>query len=377
MASLYIHIPFCLKKCLYCAFSSCVGDRSLQKSYVEAVKKELYEVAKRAEKKEESLNTLFVGGGTPTCLAVDDLTGLLSYCTEIFSVADGAEISVETNPGTVDRNYLERLLAAGVNRLSLGVQSFDDLQLQTLGRAHSSKEAWTVICDAKKEGFTNCNVDLMYGLPGQPPSSWRHTLETAFLVDPKHLSLYQLTVEEGTALFNLVGKGDLELPTEDEVLHMDEITLSLCAQASYEQYEVSNFCLEGFRCKHNINYWKNNDYYGAGAAAVSYTEGCRKKRIQSPKAYIEAVERNISTTEECEVLEPDESFRETVIMGLRMVEGVCLQSLDQRYGIDPKQYYGVTLNRLVKQGLVGLSQTHLYITPKGWPLSNRIMAELV
>lgn len=377
MASLYIHIPFCVKKCFYCSFNSCVGDYSFISAYVNALQKEIFQLAKTTRCKNEQLDTIFIGGGTPTCLPAKDLALILAQCHRVFNVSIGAEISVEANPGTIDTDYLEILLKAGVTRLSLGVQSFDDRMLYKLGRVHNSRQAIQALSDAKQAGFNNINIDLMYGLPGQQPSTWRESLEKILSIKPQHLSLYQLTVEENTPMFNMIESGEVSPPVEEDILLMDEMTLDMCISTGFEQYEISNYCLKGFRCRHNINYWRNTDYYGVGASAVSCIDGCRKKRVQSPREYIEAMRSNRDLVIETEILSCERSFRETVVMGLRMVEGVCVNHLHNKYGMDTVQYYGSTLKRLLDEELVDLSETHLFITKKGWAFSNRIMAELV
>ncbi|MCP3888591.1 MAG: radical SAM family heme chaperone HemW [Desulfobulbaceae bacterium] len=375
MSSLYIHIPFCLKKCHYCSFSSGVADLQQYSHYVSALKKELESIA--AVNNGTPINTLFLGGGTPTCLSVNFIKDIISHCLNLFGVTDNAEISVEANPGTVDTAYFESLLAAGVNRISLGIQSFDNDQLKAIGRIHSGGEAKEAFKSAQKAGFENINLDLMYGLPGQSEESWKSSLLSGLNLQPTHLSLYQLTVEENTRFFDLVTEGRVELPDVETILLMDEITLRETISHNFQQYETSNFCLPGYSCRHNINYWNNDEYMAAGASAVSFIAGCREKRLSYAADYIAAIRNNTSVIAESETLEVEASFRESVIMGLRMVEGVSISSLWKKYKLKPDLYYGAVLARLIESGLVKLTDTHLLITKRGWPLSNRIMAELV
>jgi len=373
MAALYIHIPFCLKKCSYCSFGSYVANEPLYTQYVMALVKEISALSPIPL----SIESIFIGGGTPTCLPVKQLAGLVDLCKRLFDVDNEAEISVEANPGTVDSRYLDTLLGAGVNRMSFGVQSFDDGELAILGRVHSAKDAEKVFESARCAGFSNLNLDLMYGLPGQNSASWQRTLTTAYSLKPEHLSLYQLTVEEGTPYDDLVNSGEIVLPAEEEVLKMDAVTAELSGQKGYLQYEISNFSLPGYQCRHNINYWCNDEYYAAGASAVSYINGCREKRVGSPVAYIKAVTENLPVIVERETLGLEESFRETVIMGLRMMRGVSLAALSERYGLEPADYYGRTLEKLIDLGLVELGKEYLRISAKGRLLSNYVMAELV
>ncbi|MGW8193562.1 MAG: radical SAM family heme chaperone HemW [Desulforhopalus sp.] len=373
MASLYLHIPFCLSKCFYCSFCSAKRPQ-LYKPYIKALRRELALLAEN--NKEVKLDTLFVGGGTPTCLPGVLLCELLEHCFTLFEVKAGAEVSVEANPGTVDREYLEKLRNKGVNRLSLGVQSFNDVELNLLGRLHSSEKACQTAEAAGEAGFSNINLDLMSGLPGQTAASWQRSLSQALSLNPTHLSLYQLSVEEGTPLASLVEDGRLELPDEEAVLEMDGITARLCRDSAFRRYETSNYSLKGYQCRHNINYWRNGDYLAAGVSAVSYWQGVRKKRVLDPLLYIRLITQHRSVVTEREQLSREESFRETVILGLRMVRGVSREALRKRYGLDV-DYYGPVLEKLLRAHLVELTPGYLRITAKGWPFANRIMADLV
>lgn len=379
MTSLYLHIPFCLSKCGYCSFPSIAAGEKLYGPYAAALNLELTRLAETdgAQESYPKLSTLFVGGGTPTCLPVGLLQGLIRSAVDLFGTETDAEISVEANPGTVDAAYLEALVEAGVNRLSLGVQSFDTLELQGIGRIHDGQEACSAIMAAATAGFGNINLDLMYGLPGQTPASWRHSLEKGLSFHPEHLSLYQLTIEADTPFWALAENNNLRLPDEDAILEMDEMTTQLCASAGLHQYETSNYAGDGHQCRHNINYWLNNDYLAAGTAAVSCLHGVRERRIADPAEYIRRIQRQQSVIIETEQLSRECSFRETVIMGLRMVQGVSRRTLYERYALDVAEYYGSTVEKLIAFGLVELTATHLRLTAKGRPLANQIMAELV
>jgi oxygen-independent coproporphyrinogen-3 oxidase len=379
MTSLYLHIPFCLGKCHYCSFSSCAGGEKLYAPYAAALTDELTALAEKTAAGNHSpgLCTLFVGGGTPTCLPPDLLQGVIRSALDLFGARPGGEISVEANPGTVDSRYLEVLLEAGVNRLSLGVQSFDDRELELIGRIHDEKGACSAIKAAGTAGFANINLDLMYGLPGQTPLSWRRSLEKGLSFRPEHLSLYQLTIEPDTPFFSFLENNTLHLPDEDEIIEMDEITGQLCSSAGLNQYEISNYAVEGYQCRHNINYWLNNDYLAAGASAVSCLQGVRERRVADPEEYIYRIRRNKSVVIESECLSGEASFRETVIMGLRLVQGVSRKTLSARYSLELQEYYGSILEKLIASGLLELTDTRLRISEKGWPLANRIMAELV
>ncbi len=377
MSALYIHIPFCRSKCLYCSFTSYPGKENLHSEYIEALKREISSFAENSTNREYKLRTVFIGGGTPTSISADLLCELLEYIPVHFDLEEGAEISVEANPGTVDLAYLKRLRGTGVNRLSFGVQSFLDTELEVIGRTHLGKEAVDAVRMAQDAGFSNINIDLMYGLTNQTGKTWEESLSTALSLDIEHLSLYQLTIEEGTPYSTLIETGRLALPLEAEVLKMAKITKALCGNFGFNQYEISNFCKESYECTHNINYWQNNEYLAAGVAAVSFVGGVREKRVSGVGEYISLSREGMSVISEKEQLGLEESFRESVIMGLRMTKGVSRQRLLKRYSLDVEEHYGRILTDLVSLGFVELSRTHLKISAKGWPLSNQIMARLV
>ena len=375
MVALYLHVPFCHKKCHYCSFSSKAVARELFAPYVAALREELAQLA--AQGASGNLKSLFVGGGTPSIFPSAMLADLISYCLHLFSPTLEAEISVEANPGTVDESYLKALLIAGVNRLSLGVQSFNDQELLVLGRIHNSKEARDAVQSAKNAGFSNINLDLMYGLPGQTVQSWRDSLQQAISLGPQHLSLYQLTIEEGTPFHQAVATAQIVLPDEDDIILMDEVTAGLCGDANLQQYEISNFAHPGKECVHNINYWENGEYLACGASAVSCTGGFREKRIDDPSEYITRIKNGASVVVESESLSQDASFRESVVMGLRMTEGVSRTRIKFRYKKDIDEYYGNILEKLLHLQLVELTESHLRLTAKGRTLANLVMAELV
>ncbi len=375
MSSLYIHIPFCLSKCPYCSFLSWPNQDGLHQRFVAAL---MVEAARfRHDTAMFPLSTLFLGGGTPTVLAGAELAKIVQGCSELFGLSHQAEISVEANPKTIDKKKLALLRCSGFNRISIGVQSLHDQELHGLGRQHSVADAVTAIRWAREAGFANINLDLMYGLPGQTPLSWQHTLEQALALAPQHLSLYELTVECGTPFHRWREQGTLHLPEEDAVASMDQLTASLCQQAGLIQYEISNYARPGYECRHNINYWQNGQYGGIGAGAVACIAGRRQQKTSDPHRYCEYMESGQSVVQEEEYLDAEASFRETVVMGLRMVCGVSQMTLNQRYGRDVAGYYGATLTRLVDQGLLELTSEHLRLTATGRRFANQVMADLV
>ncbi|MEK6201906.1 MAG: radical SAM family heme chaperone HemW [Desulfobulbaceae bacterium] len=376
MSSLYIHIPFCLSKCPYCSFVSYPGMDGLHQRYAAALLREAEELYRNTSI--PPLSTLFLGGGTPTLLAGSELAEIIICCQRLFGFADQAEISIEANPKTVDPAKLTLLRESGINRLSIGVQSFNDRELQFLGRPHSASDAAEAVRLAREAGFDNISLDLMYGLPGQDHTSWKQTLKQALSLSPNHLSLYELTVEEGTPYHRQLEQGRLDLPDEDEIAAMDQLTATLCRQAGLAQYEISNYARAGHECCHNINYWQNGSYLALGAGAVGCLEGGRRQRkITDPLRYCEQIEAGQSVVQEEECLEEMASFRETIIMGLRMNRGVSRKQLLRRYEIDLHDCYGATLTRLIDQGLLKMSASHLRLTARGRIFANQVMAELV
>ncbi len=375
MAHLYIHIPFCLSKCAYCSFVSFPGMDHLFGRYVEALAEEMRMLTSRYDT--GPLETVFLGGGTPSILSAEDICSLLRSCRAHFEIDPRAEISMEINPKTLDFIKMIALKECGINRASLGVQSFIDTELQRLGRLHTAQEAWDAVAAVRSAGIANINLDLISGLPGQSVDSWRWNLQSAIALHPDHLSLYQLSIEEGTGFSRQFEGGSLVLPDEEEIAAMDEVTLDLCRDAGFLQYEISNFAQPGFECRHNINYWLNEEYLGVGAGAVRCLQGERVKNIEDPLVYCRKVESGESVVMESESLDAESSFRESVVMGLRMVKGVSSERLWSRYGIDLQVYYGETLKKLLDLSLLEFDKPYLRLTVKGRALANRVMADLV
>ncbi len=375
MSSLYIHIPFCLSKCPYCSFVSYPGMDKLYRRYVAALLREAQWLHHNTST--PPISTLFLGGGTPTILTGRELAEIVSCCQELFAFSGQPEISIEANPKTIDLEKLSLLRHSGINRLSIGVQSFNDKELQLLGRPHSAEDAAETVRMARAAGFDNISLDLMYGLPGQDHKSWQQTLEYAIALRPDHLSLYELTVEQGTLYHLRLEQGLLNLPDEENMVIMDQLTATLCQQGGLAQYEISNYARLGYECRHNINYWQNGPYLALGAGAVGCVDGRRQQKTCDPRRYCEQIESGQSAVQEEECLERTASFRETVVMGLRMTCGVSKTQLQQRYEMDLHDYYGDTLIRLVNQGLVEMTTSHLRLTARGRIFANQVMAKLV
>lgn len=376
LSSLYIHIPFCVSKCPYCSFVSWPGMDRMYQRYVAALLREAEWL--RQNTSVPPLSTLFLGGGTPTILAGKELAAIVTACQWLFGFTNQAEISIEANPKTIDPAKLTLLRRSGINRLSIGVQSLQDTELQLLGRPHSADDAITAVRLARTAGFDNISLDLMYGIPGQDHKSWQQSLKLALSLAPDHLSLYELTVEQGTPYYQQLEQGLLDLPDEEELAAMDQITATLCRQAGLAQYEISNYARSGYECRHNINYWQNGPYLALGAGAVACRKGRRQQKTRDPRLFCEQIESGQSVVQEEECLDPAASFRETVIMGLRMNQGVSKERLRKRYEMELNDCYGdILIRRLVDQGLLEVTATHLRLTARGRVFANQVMAELV
>ena len=368
---LYLHIPFCLKKCAYCSFYSLPGRQHLDR-YLAAVTRQL-----RQSSSERPLTSIFFGGGTPTMLPPESLRQLLIECRQQFSCTEDAEISIEVNPATVDFPTLHILRRAGFNRLSIGVQSFQDVELQQLGRPHTAADAVQTIRLAREAGFSNIGLDLMYGLPGQTLPAWQDTLAQALRLAPQHLSIYELTIEEGTPFAQQQERGGLHLPDEDCVLRMLETTQQTSSHAGLHRYEISNYAQPGCECRHNLNYWRNGEWIGLGPSAVSSIAGTRRTAVADVAEFCRRMESGQQVWLEQETLEPETAFRESVVIGLRMTAGISLTELRQRFGFDAEVYYGATLARLISLGMLEITKGHLRLTAQGLLLANTVMAELV
>lgn len=374
---LYLHVPFCLQKCPYCSFYSLSGRLDLSTRFVAAVNRQIERFSTRRETREQPFTTIFFGGGTPTMLPPTILTDLLQACLDRFPHANELEISIEVNPATIAQEGLQLLRRGGFNRLSIGVQSLNDQELKRIGRAHSANEAMQTVRMARQAGFTNISLDLMYGLPGQDEQSWQKNLNRALALEPDHLSLYELTIEENTPFGRRLNRNDLQLPDEEKVLAMMETTRRLTSGVGLSRYEISNYSRPGFQCRHNINYWQNGHYVGLGPGAVSRIGATRFTAVTDVELFCERLENERKEWQEEETLDKETRFRETVIMGLRMTKGVSLDALNKRFGIDPAVYYGTTLKLLMEQELVEMQQGWLRLTEPGLLLANTVMAQLV
>jgi oxygen-independent coproporphyrinogen-3 oxidase len=364
---LYIHIPFCVRKCVYCDFLSLPFDEELVRKYVDVLCREL----ELKSNFSGELRAIFIGGGTPTLLPQDCFEQLFGCLQKNFLFSPGTEISVEANPGTVTVSKLALLLSLGVNRMSIGIQSFNDGELKMLGRVHTAQEALEAVKSIKNAGFKNWSVDLMYGIPGQTVASWKETLIKAAGLAPCHISAYELTPEESTPLSRLIKDNAVRLPEEGLVLDMYAYAKDFLRSRGLEHYEISNYALPGFRCLHNLNYWDRGEYLGAGAGAHSFIEGARSRNTGDVSAYIEDLNNDVIPEAESAVIGPDEALKEFIFLGLRKTDGIDLSAAKQM-----RPDFTTACTELIGSGHLELSGNALRLTGKGLPLSNMVIVGL-
>lgn len=367
---IYVHIPFCASKCVYCDFVSYPGLDDLHDAYIEALLKEI------ASSPELPVRTIYFGGGTPTVLPATHLARVLAALHERFDVEDGAEITCEANPESAQVRKLSALRAAGFNRLSIGVQSLDDEVLRSLGRRHDAATARRAVGSAREAGFENVSIDLMYAGPGETTRSWQRTLEGAIALEPDHISAYCLTVEETTPLAARVASGSVTLSDEDTQAEMMEAAADMLTRAGYERYEISNFARSGFRCRHNVDCWSYRDYRGFGAAAHSKLAGERFANTTDVRAYIDPSAGFAPGCCAWRVpLSPADEASEAAILGLRMVDGMStprLSAIWRDAGIDVRP----RLEALAADGLIQVSSS-VRMTRRGLALANSVFREFV
>jgi len=380
--SLYVHIPFCRSKCAYCDFNSYAGQEALIPAYVGALLQEA--AAWSGVCASRTVATVYFGGGTPSLLPFAEMERLIEGLRQRFAVAPEAEVSLEANPESVDLAYLQGLRTLGVNRLSLGVQSFDEEELRFLGRIHTAAEAAAAYDAARQAGFADVGLDLIFGLPEQRLSRWRRSLARALRLGPEHLSLYALTVEEGTPLAQAMSEGKVQEPDEDAQAAMYTESEERLEAAGYEHFEISNWARPGHRCRHNLTYWETRPYLGLGAGAHSYLGGCRFANTPLPKEYIELVRASGPPEEgaggldlsrmpqvtSLERLDAQTEMADTVILGLRLTEGVALDGFRQRFGVGLEERYAQEISELTAWGLLEVSGGRLRLTKRGHLLAN-------
>ena len=368
--AVYVHIPFCMKKCSYCAFNSYADLHHLQRTYVDALVEEIAQSARESEPMRAL--SLYLGGGTPTVLSSELLARTLKVCADHCHPVDGVEITIETNPGTVDAAQLSSLKALGVNRLSLGVQTFDERLLALLGRVHSAEEAEEAYHLARGAGLENINLDFIYGLPTQDLRRWEMDLSKAIDLRPEHLSLYCLSVETDTTLARRISGGELPSPDPDLAATMYELAEARLAKAVYVHYEISNWALSGRECQHNMIYWRNQPYVGMGAGAHSFDGRFRYYNVLSPEEYIRRVEAGQDPAVERSEIDRLTQMSETMIMGLRLDRGISFEAFEERFNLSLVEVYGAQIRELIEMGLLDANGSSLHLTARGRLLGNEV-----
>ena len=370
---LYIHAPFCRQKCSYCDFNSYPGLESLIVDYAEAVGEQIKQAG--ADRTRPEVKTIFFGGGNPALLGIDGISTLLEACRRGFKIVDGAEISIEMNPEDARSGFLGAIRDVGFNRLSLGWQSLDDGRLALLGRRHNSEQAPASLDAAREAGFSNINIDLIFGLPGQTQEAWRLEILRAAGYGPDHISAYMLSIAPGTRLARQVDDGQVDLPDEETAARMFETTPKVLGRAGYDQYEISNYARAGRECRHNLNYWTGGDYLGFGAGAHSHRSGRRWWGVDGPKEFIERI-RSGDPTAGHEDLSERQRLSERMFLGLRLNKGVSRAEIEAEFGLSIDETYGVALAELRALGLADTGRM-ISLTEKGRLLANEAMALFV
>ncbi len=383
--AIYVHIPFCLHKCGYCDFNSYALDTLLEKdhagqdwaaSYTDVVIQEIAGRCANLSLSGRPVESVFFGGGTPSLFPVEETARILDTIRRSFTPSASTEITLEANPGASDVERFAALREAGFNRLSIGVQSFDDETLRRLDRIHTGDDARAAFRSARQAGFSNVSLDLMFGIPFQSPEQAKTDIESALVLAPEHLSAYELTIEPGTHFGALHSRGELAgLPNEETALAMWEMRDRLLSEAGYERYEISNFARPGYCCRHNLNYWKRGEYLGIGAGAHSLIGDRRFWNHARPDVY--AKEAKDPAAGEENITNKRKALGESLMLGLRLREGVSLREVSERCGTDPEEKYGELFFNLEKKGLLERSNGNIRLTHRGTLLANRILAEFL
>ncbi|MDW0117401.1 radical SAM family heme chaperone HemW [Sporosarcina thermotolerans] len=376
MRGMYIHIPFCHQICHYCDFNKVFFKNQPVDEYIESIGNEL-SIMKEEGTSFKSLETVFLGGGTPTALSENQLERLLEIIHQYVDVSSLKEFSTEANPDELTNGKLSVLKNGGVGRLSIGVQSFDTELLKRIGRTHGADDPIRVIENARKIGFENISIDLIYGLPGQTIQQWEDTLNKALSLDLPHYSGYSLIVEPKTVFYNLMNKGKLPLPGEDMETSMFSMLIDRMEAAGRRQYEISNFSIQGKESIHNLIYWENDEYAGIGAGAHGYLNGQRYANIGPLKKYMESADNGTRPIMNQQEVTKIEAMEEEMFLGLRKTDGVSFNSFEMKFGKTLPEVYGAVIKELSNKGLVQISEEHIKLTIKGVFRGNEVFQEFL
>ena len=400
---LYFHIPFCVRKCLYCDFLSAPADEETQREYVEALLREIRFFGERSS--DYVVSTIYIGGGTPSWLDEALMAKIMEEITHRFLLAKDAEITIECNPGTVTERKFQAYKKIGINRLSIGLQSVNEKELQLLGRVHTFDQFLKTYELARKTGFTNINVDLMSSLPGQTPKTFANTLQQVIRLHPEHISAYSLIIEKGTPFYETykfdavkqrAGMQTEFLPTEDEEYEIGKLTQVVLEKAGYHRYEVSNYAREGYACRHNIGYWRRTNYLGMGLGAASLLENIRYTNTSDLYHYIEeSVDiKNVmvpvtlanqttvqvpatNLSDSVDVIERNAQMEEFMFLGLRMTQGVFREDFERTFGMTIESVYGDVLQPLLQEGLLEKSEGRIFLTDRGMDLNSYVSSQFL
>ena len=367
---LYVHIPFCVRKCQYCDFLSGPSDEETKDRYIEALLKEI----RAAEHTEDyEIVSVFIGGGTPSALKAEAIASIMSTLQEQFFFCEDAEVTIEANPGTVDLEKLTIYRNVGINRLSLGLQSTDAEELKLLGRIHSYEEFLKSYEWAREAGFSNINIDLMFAIPGQTGEAWRQHLYQVAELNPEHISAYSLIIEEGTPF----AEQNLDLPDEDTEYQMYEDTAEILERYGYRQYEISNYAKQGYMCRHNAGYWQRREYLGFGLGASSLYRGMRFSNTRRMQEYLKESRNPDQIRKDVTVLSRNERIEEFMFLGLRMTEGISEKKFEENFDVRLMDVYGDILQKYEETGFMEHIETNWRLTRKGIHVSNHILADFL
>ncbi len=372
---IYIHIPFCVKKCDYCDFNSFAGKDHLHEEYVNCLIDEM-EMYKDVLSN-INIDTIFIGGGTPTCLGAGSIEQIMYKCASTFNISPNAEISIEANPGTITSVKLRGMRNSGVNRLSFGLQSWNDEELKLLGRIHTKDEFIRNYELARVEGFDNINIDLMFALPDQDLKKWKATLDNVVTLNPEHISCYSLTIEEGTFFHQYLERGKIKLPDQETDRLMYENAINTFRENGYKQYEISNFSKQGYECRHNKKYWLLDEYIGFGAGAHSFIGEERYSNELNPEDYIKRIRTKVTPVKEKISLDKKDCMSEFIFLGLRLMSGININEFERRFGIDIYSIYKIQIDKFLSLNLLKREEDNIKLTNRGIDISNKIFSEFI
>jgi len=375
---IYIHIPFCKAKCCYCDFYSVpLTEGEWLEQYLRGLAAEIEQRASFYDG--QPIGTVYLGGGTPSLLAPGQIERLLNKLAQAFPLTSDIEITMEANPVTINREYMQECRQAGVNRLSLGVQSFIDRELRLLGRLHSAHDSEEAIQAARAAGFTNVNLDLIYGIPGQTTDDWIYNLRQAVAAAPEHLSLYLLQLEPHTPMGRWVDEGKLLMLEDEQEYQIYQISRKLLDQNGYQQYEISNFAQPGRECRHNLIYWHSREYLGLGAGAVSFINRVRQQNTQLDQYLPTSADYPLHfwRGEILEEMDERQRWIDAVVMGLRTTQGINMADFKSRFGIDLGQEYGQVIDELLAGGFLIIEDGYLRLAPSAYFISNQVLHRFI